>query len=139
MEEISLDDIVKKKKVASKSPGKKGGQETAPSRGETMLETIDSFDESIREIHRPLTGKERAKIKVLMNESDNCMPDPEDVFVIQKLMDAFHLVVEMMQDLAPQFEDQIPLDEPIDTELDAHKMAFELGMAYERLKSKGSL
>ena len=67
------------------------------------------------------------------------MPDPEDDFIVHKLLDMFQSASEAAAEFGfePDIDDKnMPagMDKPEPTEI-----AFVLGMAYERLKTKGLL
>ena len=105
--------------------------------GQERVESIDIFDESMRQLHRPLTPEGKRKLEVLVNAAEGCLPDPNDDFIVHKLLD----VIQSATDAAAEFgfepdiddEDMPPgMDKPEPTEI-----AFTLGMAYERLKTKG--
>ncbi|MDY6911032.1 MAG: hypothetical protein SVM79_01535 [Chloroflexota bacterium] len=144
MEDFSLDDILKKGKGKPKSSKKKAGKGKEPTLGQSILEGIESYDEAMRDMHRPLTSKEKATIEALINATEICIPDPSDMFVLDKLIDSFQMTMEMAGDFAslPGIDedddhDDIPLDMLTDNTPGLKEIAFGLGMAYERLKSKG--
>ena len=143
MEDFSLDDILKKGKGKSKPSKKKQGKGKEPTLGQSILEGIESYDEAMRDMHRPLTNKEKATIEALINATEACVPDPSDMFVIDKLIDSFQMVMETAGDLASSLDidedDDIPLDMLTDNKPGLKEISFGLGMAYERLKSKGSI
>ncbi|MFA4836294.1 MAG: hypothetical protein WC749_09530 [Dehalococcoidia bacterium] len=143
MEDFSLDDIIKKGKDASKSPKKKHKKGKENTMGDEILAALESYGEAMRDLHRPPTDEERTTIKMLVNETENCVPTTEDLFVIQKLIDTFEMFVDMATELpSPNIDDmgeEMPLGAFMEAKPGIMELVFGLGMAYERLKSKGSL
>ena len=128
-EDFSLDDILK------------SGHDL--STGQEFLDSLESYDEAMREIHRPLTNDEKGKVKDLVNEIESCLAAPEDAFLINKLIDAFQILAGSANNLSASLNaaeegDEIPQPGMMIEENPAlREIYFRLGMAYERLKAKG--
>ncbi|MDY6893421.1 MAG: hypothetical protein SVO26_06890 [Chloroflexota bacterium] len=140
MEDFSIDDIIKRSNNKSKSSngGNKGGKLTP---GREILTVVENFDESMREQHRILTKAEKDKAEALLNLLRDCVPDKEDMYVIRKLIGIMGFVAEALIDLevdSQTGEAESYLDIFAEEDPALAMVAFGLGMAYERLKIKGS-
>lgn len=111
--------------------------------GQGFLAAVQLYDESMRELHRPLTGKEKMRIEALINESENCPPDEEDLFIIHKTIDAFRTMLEIGAGSPPVLDadedDEMAFDADMAEQPCLEEIVFQLGASYERLKSKGLL
>ena len=139
MEDFSLDDILRRGKGKPKSSKKRQKKGKEPTLGQEISEAIEIYDESMRQLHRPLTPEEKRKLEVLVNATEDCVPDPEDDFIVHKLLNMFQSASEIALEFGfePDVDDEdMPpgMGKPEPTEI-----AFVLGMAYERLKTKGLL
>jgi hypothetical protein len=69
---------------------------------------------------RPLSETERTKLTELIDEALGCQPDAKDALLIHRFLTLIHAV--------GAFEE---------ANLDPETSLFSLGMAYERLRTKG--
>ncbi len=94
------------------------------------LKAISEIDENIQHLFRPLTEKEEAKLGKLLEEMENCMPEPEDEFFLSKFLNLIGAASRGETIFGLKLEE---------LKYDFGQFSFSLGMAYERLKSKGLL
>lgn len=139
MQDFSLDDILKRGKGRSKKRRKKSQE---PTIGQQVVTAIEVRDEVMRQLHRHLTDAEKQRLELLVNEAVDCGPAPEDVFIVDKLIDMMLTTAESVGELMPKLdsdEDEIPLDVSPGERFDMRELAFGIGMAYERLQRRGLL
>jgi len=140
--DFTLDDILKAGKPKSH---KKRNKQRPSTVGQEVLNAIEAYDAAVREAHRPLDEDEKRKLEILVNEAPSCCPDEEDMYIINKIVDILQSASNAVANLECRTEDGNSSNEEEITPLEAYlqerpdicEFAFALGMAYERLKSRG--
>ncbi len=138
MKEFPLEDFIQEEKP-TKKPTKHQRPKNEKTLGKELLEAIETFDMAMREIYRPLGNEESKKLEALVNEAQQCSPTSEDLFMMRKILDMMERAHQAKGEAIayPRIEEkEVSAISFIEDTSNSFEMAFKIGMAYERLKSK---
>ncbi len=139
MNEFPIEDYLIEDKGKAK-PAKKR-PDSSKTRGQEALRAIELFDMSVRDLHRPLDKEEARKVEFIVDEAQKCEVDHDDVVLVHKVLDMIAREHQALRsDTMPQHgEDKQYHNVLLARRANPLEIAFRIGMAYERLETKGNV